>query len=181
MKPFSLVSLATVVFLAASPASASNAEQALDWTGPDQVSIFKTAFERAGLGSLVEEDKPFTLFVPTDFALRLEGTAGLLEGVYATPGNRARLTDLMNYHYVPDEKLDLAWVGAMDVRTQSGEELSIARRDGEVVLNGHIRVTESIDLGHGAIHIVSGLLWADLVYDEREQTAEIPTGTPARN
>ena len=181
MKTVSLVTLATAVFLAASPASASKADQALDWTGPEQVSIFKTAFERAGLGSLVEGDKPFTLFVPTDFALRLEGTAGLLEGVYATPGNRARLTDLMHYHYVLGEKLDLAWVDAMDVRTRSGEVLSIARRDGEIVLNGHIRVTESIELGHGTIHIVSGLLWADLVYDEREQTAEVVTGTPAQN
>ncbi len=181
MKTASLAALATAVFVSASPVNDLRAERSLDWTAPEHVRIFETAFELAGLEPLVDESKSFTLFVPSDLALRLEGTAGLLQGVYATPRNRERLIDLMHYHYVPDRKLDLASVDSTQVRTQIGEALSIERRGDDIVLNGHIRVTESIDLGHGAIHIVSGLLWADLVYDDPKQTAHNMAGEAARH
>ncbi len=181
MKTSSFATLATAVFIAATPVDEVRAERSFDWAAAEQVRIFESAFELAGLKPLVDEGKSFTLFVPSDFALRIEGTAGLLQGVYATPRNRERLIDLMHYHYVPDRKLDLASIDATEVRTQSGEALSLERRGYDIFLNGHIRVMDSIDLGRGTVHIVSGLLWADLAYDDPKQTAGIVAGGAAQN
>ena len=97
---------------------------------------------------------------------RCSDAASLIAGVYATPGNRNRLAGLVAYHIVPGEKLALYVDGERVVATQSGERLDIAVRADEIVLNGQIRVTDTIDLGTGIAYVTSGLLWADLVYED---------------
>ncbi len=131
----------------------------------ENVRVFDTAVTAAGLRPIVRADRSFTLFLPADQALEAEGAAALLSGVYLTPNNRERLYDLVAYHFVPGEKIDLASAPSA-VTTLSGESLSIARDGGRILLNGHVGVTRSIDFGEGVVHIVSGLLWSDLKHDK---------------
>ncbi len=133
--------------------------------GIEDVRIFDTAVTAAGLRPVVQTDRSFTLFLPADDALEAEGAATLLRGVYLTPSNRNRLFDLVAYHFVPGEKIDLA-SAPRAVTTLSGEALSIATAGERTLINGQVHVIRSINLGKGIIHIVSGLLWADFRQDD---------------
>ncbi|MDJ0944804.1 MAG: fasciclin domain-containing protein [Kiloniellales bacterium] len=152
---------ALIICAAAVQFTPAEAGAQLDGLGIKNVRIFDTAVSAAGLRPVVDADRSFTLFLPADEALEAEGAAVLLSGVYLTPSNRERLFDLVAYHLVPGEKIDLA-SAPRDVTTLSGEALSIARDGGRILLNGHVGVTRSIDFGKGVVHIVSGLLWAEL-------------------
>ena len=153
--------LATVGLVVSSGLSA--AERTVEGLS-QETSIFEAAAERAGL-AWPPAGGAFTLFLPSDAALEAENMAGLLQGVYATPSNRERLADLVDYHVVPGEKLTLESDGIALAIARSGEELLIERRGDEATVNRHIRVLESVELGEGIVHLVSGLLWAELVYD----------------
>ena len=160
-----LASCILAMSVAALSGTLSASERSLDKAVPEDIGIFAKAFATSGLTLSLPQDQPFTLFVPSDAALDLEGAAVLLRGVYTAPSNRQRLVDLMGYHFVPGRKLDLTTGSSFLVGTRSGDTLEIERRDGETILNGHIRVTQSIALGGGVVHIISGLLWSGLVYN----------------
>ena len=145
--------------------SGASAADRSAWHLSQETGVFEAAVERAGLPWPPADKQAFTLFLPSDAALEAEHMAGLLEGVYASPSNRERLVDLLDYHIVPGEKLTLESDGMALAVARSGEALLIERRGGATTVNRHIRVLESVDLGEAVVHLVSGLLWADLVYD----------------
>ena len=100
------------------------------WSDVDNTAIFAVALTASGLRPAVGRDEAFTLFLPSDDALEREGSAALLRGVYLTPGNRARLADLLAYHIVPGRKIPLVSETPAEVTTMSGDALSIDQ-DGE--------------------------------------------------
>ena len=142
------------------------------WSDVEHARIFETAVTASGLRPAIGQQGAFTLFLPSDEVLEREGSAELLRGVYLTPGNRARLADLLAYHIVPGQKITLAATDPFDVTTLSGDILSIERDGERSLLNGHIAVIRSIDLGDAVVHLVSGLLWADLVQEEKNLASD---------
>ena len=162
------LAVAALVF----PIDRADAETQRYWSDVENSGIFETALTASGLRPAIGRDEAFTLFLPTDDALEREGSAALLRGVYLTPANRARLADLLAYHIVPGRKITLVAEAPADVVTMSGDALSIDQDGGRQVVNGHIAVTRSIDLGNGIVHLVSGLLWADLVPEEKDLASD---------
>ena len=138
----------------------------------NETKVFNSAIELAGFQKELSGDKPYTLFVPSDAALKSEGTATLLEGVYTTSSNQGRLADLVGYHIIPGAKLLLNADSEKQVETRSGEDLFITVAEDEIVLNRQIRVTDTIDLGAGIAYVTSGLLWADLVYENAGENVQ---------
>lgn len=179
MKHSILASCALLTALAITPASHVVADEPAALGTHKDLNIFSTAFDASGLDALIESREPFTLFVPSNAALQDEGSASLLEEVYRTPSNEWRLVDLMGYHLVPDQKISLDTSIPAEAQMQSGDVLAIERANGEVTLNGHISVTRSFELGSGIVHVVSGLLWADLV-DDRSDTQQLAELKAAR-
>ena len=156
-----------------SPIARADAGTEIYWNDVEDVAIFEAALTASGLRPALGRDDVFTLFLPSDDALEREGSAGLLRGVYLTPSNRARLADLLAYHIVPGQKIVPSSTAPADVITLSGDTLSIERDGDRPVLNGHIAVTRSIDLGNGVVHLVSGLLWADLEIEEKDLASDV--------
>ena len=168
------LAVAAMVF----PIARADAGAEIYWSEFEDTAIFEAALTASGLRPALGRDDVFTLFLPSDGALEREGSAGLLRGVYLTSSNRARLADLLAYHIVPGRKIIPASTAPVDVITLSGDTLSIEGDGDRPVLNGHIAVTRSIDLGNGVVHLVSGLLWADLEMEEKDlasDTRAVPT------
>ena len=138
----------------------------------EEARVFSSAIELAGFQPELSGDRPYTLFVPSDAALIGEGSAVLLEGVYTTPSNQDRLANLVGYHIIPGEKLVLETDSEAQIETRSGENLLITVRNDEIILNGQVRVTDTVDLGTGIAYVTSGLLWADLVYEEADENIQ---------
>ncbi len=138
------------------------------WSDVEGSGIFEAALAVSGLRPQIGPGEAFTLFLPSDEALEQEGSAVLLRGVYTSPINRARLADLLAYHIVPGRKIDLPSRQADSVMTMSGDPLSFGPDGDRLLVNGHISVIRSVDLGDGIVHLVSGLLWADLMTQEKD-------------
>ena len=163
----------SITAVALTLAASSVASDNMKWfSASTETRLFDSVIKLAGLEPGLAGDKPFTLFVPSDAAFENERSANLIEGVYATPGNRDRLTDLIGYHIVPDRKLLFTSNGQRDFDTKSGEPLSISVNDDEIILNGHVRVIETIDLGAGVAYVTSGLLWADLAQEKSAENVQ---------
>ena len=162
------LAVAALVF----PIARADAGAEIYWNDVGNTAIFEAALSASGLRPALGRDDAFTLFLPSDDALEREGSAGLLRGVYLTPSNRARLADLLAYHIVRGQKIMPTSTAPADVVTLSGDSLSIERDGDRSVLNGHIAVTRSIDLGNGVVHLVSGLLWADLQVEEKDLASD---------
>ncbi len=138
------------------------------WSDVEGSGIFEAALAVSGLRPQLGPGEAFTLFLPSDEALQQEGSAVLLRGVYTSPINRARLADLLAYHIVPGRKITLPSRQTDPVITMSGDPLSFGLDGDRPVVNGHMPVVRSVDLGEGIVHLVSGLLWADLVPQEKD-------------
>ena len=168
----SAAGIALAVVALVFPIARADAGAEIYWNDVEDAAIFEAALTASGLRPALGRDDVFTLFLPSDEALEREGSAGLLRGVYLTPSNRARLADLLAYHIVPGQKIFPASSGPAEVITLSGDTLSIEGDGDRSVLNGHIAVTRSIDLGNGIVHLVSGLLWADLKIQEKDLASD---------
>ncbi len=140
----------------------------LYWSDVEGSEIFEAALAVSGLRPQIGHGEAFTLFLPSDEALEREGSAVLLRGVYTSPINRARLADLLAYHIVPGRKITLPSRQSDPVITMSGDPLSFGLDGDRPVVNGYMPVIRSVDLGEGIVHLVSGLLWADLLPQEKD-------------
>lgn len=102
------------------------------------------------------EAGPYTVLAPTDdaFVALPEGTMTAL-----TQDPTGQLAEILKYHVV-DGKVDAASVtGLTTIKTLQWEEISVEVVDGEVVLNGNVKVTATdVEASNGVIHVVDGVL-----------------------
>jgi uncharacterized surface protein with fasciclin (FAS1) repeats len=124
----------------------------------DAAGTFTTllaAVEAAGLTATLQGEGPFTVFAPTDeaFALLPEGT---LEALLA---DIPALTDILLYHVVPGAVLSGDVVMLESATTVQGADITIEVVDGEVILNGSVKVTVvDIAASNGVIHVIDAVL-----------------------
>ncbi len=154
------VTAATIVaaLLATSPVLAADVVTELQQA--EELSNFASAMMLAGFGDEMRDDGPYTIFVPTDVALAEEGTATLLNGVYRTLRNRARLVDLVSYHIVLGEAVDVTEAGvSRELIALNGESIQLECDVERSMINGQIEIVATTEADNGVIHRVSGLLW----------------------
>ncbi|WKZ83539.1 MAG: fasciclin domain-containing protein [Acidimicrobiia bacterium] len=114
-----------------------------------------TAVEAAGLTETLQGEGPFTVFAPTDdaFAMLPEGT------IEALLADIPSLTDILLYHVVSGAVTSDVVVGLDSAATVQGSEITIEVVDGEVILNGSVKVvTVDIAASNGVIHVIDAVL-----------------------
>jgi uncharacterized surface protein with fasciclin (FAS1) repeats len=124
-----------------------------------EAGTFKTllaAVDAAGLRGALEADGPFTVFAPTDDAF-----AALPEGALEDllkPENREKLRAVLTLHVVAARATAVEALKAGQVKTLSGETLTIAVRDGRVCIDGAAALKTDITAANGVIHVIDRVL-----------------------
>jgi uncharacterized surface protein with fasciclin (FAS1) repeats len=118
-----------------------------------QFTTLVAAIDRAGLGKLLADGGPYTVFAPTDKAFaRLP--AGAVESLLSS---RDTLADVVSYHVVPGRlrKTDVA--RRLSAETFQGEDLTFSN-NGAVRVDGAQLVEGDIEASNGVIHIIDRVL-----------------------
>ena len=120
---------------------------------------FKTlvaAVKAAGLVETLSGDGPFTVFAPTDeaFAKLPKGTIEDL----LKPENKAKLVSILTYHVVPGKVTSKQVTGLDKAKTVEGSEISIAVKEGSVMIDKAKVVKTDIACKNGVIHVIDSVI-----------------------
>ena len=109
----------------------------------------------AGLVDTLKGAGPYTVFAPTDAAFA-KLPAGTLEGLLADP---AKLKGILLYHVVAGKVTAAQVTGLTSAKSVEGSTITIAVKDGKVVLNGSATVTATdIMASNGVIHVIDTVI-----------------------
>lgn len=116
-----------------------------------------------GFAATLQRGGPFTVFAPSNAAFdALRAAVGL--GTYnqlvtdANAGSAAS-QDILLYHIVPGKLLASDVVAATSLRAANNQDIAVEVRDGQVFLNGTVRVVATDIVGtNGVVHIIDGVL-----------------------
>ena len=128
------------------------------------LSAFAGAVVLAGLQKTLEQNVPFTVFVPSDEAFK---TVGLEE----IKQNATKLKSILSYHIVPTEDLKLADIkDGQTVMSYEGAALRFTVKDGAVMVNDA-----------NVVEVIEGPTWSIFVIDKVlvPATAELGSASPA--
>lgn len=120
---------------------------------------FKTLVAAVGAAGLVETLKgsgPFTVFAPTDDAFA-KLPAGTVESLLL-PESKAKLVEILTHHVVAG-KVTAADVMKLTVATTvAGKSVTIAVKDGKVMIDDATVTTADVLCTNGVIHIVDSVI-----------------------
>ena len=153
-----IASLLLSVGAVASPALAAPIDKVLDTK--KELSIFAEALRQSGLWERTATEASVTMFVPSDRAMRNEGSAFLLEKVLITNSNHQRLTDVMSHHVVFGSNLapdDIT--GSLELKTGPNSCLSVFKAGSGTRVGPEAVVTDHIVADNGVIYVIDRLLW----------------------
>ncbi|MBQ4803527.1 fasciclin domain-containing protein [Aquimarina sp. MMG015] len=131
-----------------------------------ELSTLVEALQTANLVDTLNGEGPFTVFAPTNDAFA---------ALDAIPGGEA-LIEVLLYHVAAGRFTAEELITGQTVTTVQGDEVTIEMINGEVFLNGTIKVLlADIEASNGIIHIIDGVLLppADL-----QSIVEIAVATP---
>ena len=111
------------------------------------------AVDAAGLGDILAEGGPFTVFAPSDEAFA-KLPAGTVESLLADP---ATLTTVLTYHVVPGRVTAADVAGLSSAPTVQGGELPISIDGGIHVADASV-VSADIQAANGVIHVIDRVL-----------------------
>lgn len=123
-----------------------------------EAGSFKTlvaAVKAADLVSTLQGTGPFTVFAPTDEAFA-KLPAGTVENLLK-PENKAKLQAVLKYHVVPGKVL-AADVKPGQVATAQGGKLTIAVKDGKVMVDNATVVKTDVLASNGVIHVIDSVV-----------------------
>jgi uncharacterized surface protein with fasciclin (FAS1) repeats len=120
---------------------------------------FKTlaaALTAADLVKTLKGAGPFTVFAPTDaaFAKLPAGTVEML----LKPENKAKLQRILTYHVVAGKVMAADVMKMKSAKAVSGDSLTIAVRDGQVMADTSHIVKTDIAASNGVIHVIDTVL-----------------------
>ncbi len=122
----------------------------------DDFTRLETAVVAAGLAETLASPGPFTVFAPTDAAFASLDPA-VLETALADPAGL--LTSVLLYHVVAGEVPAADVVTLSNATTVQGSDVTIEVINGEVILNGSVRVIRTdIQAANGIIHVIDAVL-----------------------
>jgi uncharacterized surface protein with fasciclin (FAS1) repeats len=114
---------------------------------------FKTlvaAVQAAGLVETLQGKGPFTVFAPTDEAFA-KLPAGTVEALLQ---DKAKLTAILTYHVVPGDVRAAQAVKLDAAKTVNGQSLTIAVKDGAVMIDNAKVVQADVLATNGVIHVI---------------------------
>ncbi|MFT7581171.1 MAG: transforming growth factor-beta-induced protein [Myxococcota bacterium] len=121
----------------------------------DDFDTLETAVIAADLVGLLGGTTKFTVFAPTDDAFAKIPAADLA----ALLADKDALTDVLTYHALPGEVNAAAVVNLSMATAANGAVIDIEVVDGEVILNGTVKVTMTdIIADNGIIHVIDTVL-----------------------
>lgn len=153
---FATLSLA-VLFASSSLARAEKRSDIVDTAvSIDDFSTLVAAVKAAGLVDTLKGKGPFTVFAPTNdaFAKLPKGTVESL----LKPENKARLTEILTYHVLPEKVMAKDVVNLSTATTVQGQEIAIRIKDGKVMINNAQVVKTDVKCKNGVIHVIDTVI-----------------------
>lgn len=141
----------------------------------ESFSTLVAALEAAELTATLAGEGNFTVFAPTNEAFDAlpEGT---VEALLEDP--TGDLAQILLYHVVGSKVLAEDVVTLQETMTAQGDKIMIEVVDGEVILNGSVKVTSTdIMANNGVIHVIDGVLIPELDAEEVEEVVDTSTQT----
>lgn len=118
-------------------------------------STLLAAVQAAGLVQTLSGPGPFTVFAPTNQAFAKIPKADLDKLL----ADKAALTKVLTYHVVAGRVPSSQVVTLKEAKTLEGQNVTIAVKDGKVILNGNSTVTAvDIQASNGIIHVIDTVL-----------------------
>jgi uncharacterized surface protein with fasciclin (FAS1) repeats len=147
----------TRVLAGAALAVASSAAFAADLVetaaSAGQFKTLVAALEQADLVDTLKGAGPYTVFAPTDAAFA-KLPKGALDDLLQ---DQKKLAAVLTYHVVPGKVMS-ADVKPGKVRTVQGQSLTVATKDGAVMVNDARVVKTDISASNGVIHVIDSVV-----------------------
>jgi uncharacterized surface protein with fasciclin (FAS1) repeats len=157
MTRFVLASAAVVGIVAAGGTARAQGRDIVDTAvAAGSFTTLAKALQAAGLVETLKGAGPFTVFAPTDEAFA-KLPAGALDDLLK-PENKARLRAVLTYHVVPGNVMASEVTRMTSARTVNGQSLTIAVKDGHVMVGGANVVKADIVTSNGVIHVIDSVL-----------------------
>ncbi len=140
-------------------------------------STLVAALEAADLVETLAAEGNYTVFAPTNAAFEAL-PAGTVDALLADP--TGDLTKILLNHVINAEVSAAEVVTLTEATTLQGDKVMIEVVDGEVILNGTVKVISTdIMANNGIIHVIDGILLPDLTTEvvEEEEEEEVDTTT----
>jgi uncharacterized surface protein with fasciclin (FAS1) repeats len=114
------------------------------------MTILKKGVIASGLDNVLSGAGPYTVFAPSDLAFeKLE--KGVLDNLLK-PENKAKLTDVLNYHIVSGKVHFKDLKDGEKLKTLNGKELHVHVKDGHVKIEGAEIQGHDLASSNGVIH-----------------------------
>jgi uncharacterized surface protein with fasciclin (FAS1) repeats len=125
-------------------------------SGSKDHTTLVAAIKQADLVNVLSNAGPFTVFAPTNAAfdkVPKETLDNLMKD-----GNKAQLQDILQYHvYVGTLKTEMMEDG-QTLNQVNGQNITITKKDGKVMINNSATVIISIPAANGIIHVIDAVL-----------------------
>jgi uncharacterized surface protein with fasciclin (FAS1) repeats len=118
-------------------------------------TILETAVGLAGLGGVLSEDGPFTLFAPTDAAFEAL-PEGLLQSLIDDPSGA--LVSVLTYHVIAGEILSTDLVDGQSATTINGDNIVVSITAEGVLINDALVTMADIVTDNGVVHVIDAVL-----------------------
>ena len=133
-------------------------------------STLVAALEAADLVETLAAEGNYTVFAPTNAAFEAL-PAGTVDALLADP--TGDLTKILLNHVINAEVSAAEVVTLTEATTLQGDKVMIEVVDGEVILNGTVKVISTdIMANNGIIHVIDGILLPDLTTEVVEEEEE---------
>ncbi|XP_053572946.1 stabilin-2 isoform X2 [Bombina bombina] len=119
---------------------------------------FRSLLEKSNLGPALENDGPYTIFVPNNGALD-EMKDGELEYLLSKEGSR-KLIELMRYHIVTSAELDVAnIISSHQIMSMANQLIQFnTTNNGQILVNGEEVEEADVAAKNGRIYTLDGVL-----------------------
>jgi uncharacterized surface protein with fasciclin (FAS1) repeats len=160
LKTFAIGTLAALAMAGAASMTTTGQTQTKDIVETAiAAGSFKTlakALQAADLVDTLKGPGPFTVFAPTDEAFAAL-PAGTIDNLLK-PENKAKLQRILTYHVVPGKVMAADVVKLQSAKAVSGDTVTVATRNGGVIIdNAHV-VKADIAASNGVIHVIDAVL-----------------------
>jgi uncharacterized surface protein with fasciclin (FAS1) repeats len=122
----------------------------------DQFKTLVSALEKADLVDTLKGAGPYTVFAPTDAAFA-KLPKGALENLLK---DQDKLAAVLTYHVVPG-KVMAADVKPGEVKTVQGQTLTLATKNGGVMVNDARVIKTDVTASNGVIHVIDSVVLPD--------------------
>ena len=125
-------------------------------SGSNDHTTLVAAIKQADLVNVLSNAGPFTVFAPTNAAFN-KVPKETLDNLMKDE-NKAQLQDILQYHvYVGTLKTEMMEDG-QTLNQVNGQNITVAKKDGKVVINNVATVIASIPAANGIIHVIDAVL-----------------------